>query len=382
MFDVFQVSPMNDHPHSHGEHGHDHGHDHEHATLETPVEAGSQALAEALHSSFAIVKVVMVVLVVVFLGSGFFKVEPDQRAIILRFGKPVGEGQKALLGPGLHWSFPYPIDEVEKVSITGIQKVSSTSGWYATTPEQELAGTEPPAGPGTPLNPAVDGYAITADANIIHTRATLTYRIDDPVRYVFGFVNASNVLQNALNNALIYTASHFAVDDILYRDVAGFKDAVRRSAADLIQRENVGVAIDEIVDLRSIPPRQVKPSFDAVVTAGQNRNKVLNEAHSYENQITNQAGATAVTTIDLAESDRVRLVNDMASQAARFQEILPNYRTNSMLFVQSRFNETMSRVLTNLQEKIFMPSRADGKTRELRLLLNREPPMPKPAATQ
>jgi membrane protease subunit HflK len=376
MLDVFQLPPMSDHPHPHD------GHDHEHAAPETPMDSGSQALAEALHSSFAIVKIVMFVLVVVFLGSGFFKVEPDQRAIILRFGKPVGEGQKALLGPGLHWSFPNPIDEVEKVSITGIQKVSSTSGWYASTPEQELAGTEMPVGPGTPLNPAVDGYAITADANIIHTRATLTYRIDDPVRYVFGFVNASNVLQSYLNNALLYTAAHFTVDDILYRDVAGFKDAVRRRAADLIQRENVGVAIDEIVDLRSIPPRQLKPSFDAVVAAGQNRNKVLNEAHSYENQVTNQAGATGVATIDLAESARARLVNDMASQAARFQEILPNYRTNSMLFVQSRFNESMSRVLTNLQEKIFMPSRADGKTRELRLLLNREPPTPKPAATQ
>ena len=72
---------MSDHPHSHA--GHDH--DHDHATPETSVDAGSQALAEALGSSFAIVKVVMVVLFLVFLGSGFFQVRPDQRAIILRF---------------------------------------------------------------------------------------------------------------------------------------------------------------------------------------------------------------------------------------------------------------------------------------------------------
>src|ERR1039458_6135974 len=109
---------MNDHPHSHDDH------EHSHAAPETPMDAGSQALAEALHSSFAIVKVVMFALFAVFLCSGFFKVEPDQRAIILRFGKPVGEGEKALLGPGLHWSFPYPIDEIEKVSITGIQKAN------------------------------------------------------------------------------------------------------------------------------------------------------------------------------------------------------------------------------------------------------------------
>src|ERR1035441_5559616 len=128
---------------------HDHPHNGQTAPAlppETPVDAGSQALAEALRSSFAIVKFVMVLLVLVFLASGFFTVGPQERAIILRFGKPVGEGEKALLGPGLHWSFPYPIDENIKVSIAGLQHVGSTVGWYAVTPEQMLAGIEPQAG--------------------------------------------------------------------------------------------------------------------------------------------------------------------------------------------------------------------------------------------
>ena len=367
---------MSDHPH-HSHDGHDHDHDHDHPAVET-TDAGSQALAEALGSSFAIVKVVMWVLFLVFLGSGFFKVEPDQRAIILRFGKPVGIGEKALLGPGLHFGFPPPIDEVEKISITGIQKATSTVGWYYTTPEQELAGTEPP--PGGSLNPAVDGYALTADGNIIHTRATLSYRIEDPVRYVFSFVNASNVVQNALDNALLYTAAHFKVDDILNRDIAGYRDAVRRRATDLITRQNVGVVVEDIVDLRSIPPRYLKPVFDAVVTAGQNRSKVLNEARSYENQVTSKASADSESRVNLAESDRVRHVNEMASQAERFTEILPTYQRTPDLFVQAKLNETLSRVMTNVSEKIFLPERADGKTRELRLLLNREPVTPKPAA--
>ena len=72
----------------------------------TPDDAGSQALAEALRSSFAIVKVVMVLMVLAFFSSGFFTVGPQEKAVILRFGKPVGEGEKALLSSGLHWSFP------------------------------------------------------------------------------------------------------------------------------------------------------------------------------------------------------------------------------------------------------------------------------------
>ncbi len=132
----------------------------------TPVDSGSQAMAEALRSSFGIVKVVMVVLFAAFLFSGFFTVGPQEKAVVLRFGKPVGEGDKALLGSGLHWAWPYPVDEVIKIPITEIQKVTASASWFFQTPEQAALNEIPPAGP--TLNPAVDGYALTADGNIVH----------------------------------------------------------------------------------------------------------------------------------------------------------------------------------------------------------------------
>src|SRR5271154_1011761 len=169
------------------EHKH-HDHAPENAAPVAADDAGSQALAEALSSSFAIVKIVMMLMVVAFFCSGFFTVQPQEKAVILRFGKPVGEGQNALLTAGLHWSLPYPIDEVVRIPITEIQKVTSDNGWYLTTPEAELSGEEMPAGPS--LNPAVDGYVITADRNIVHSRATLSYHIEDPIKYVFNFAAA------------------------------------------------------------------------------------------------------------------------------------------------------------------------------------------------
>ena len=352
-------------------------HDPEHsepAPPPTPVDSGSQALAEALGSSFAIVKVVMVVLFAVFLFSGFFTVGPQEKAIILRFGKPVGLGDRTLLGAGAHWAWPYPIDEVVKVPITEIQKVTSTAGWYVTTPEQELAGTEPPPGP--TLNPALDGYALTADGNVVHVRATLSYRIEEPIRYVFDFVSASNAVQNALNNALIATAAQFTVDDILTRDRLGFQDAVRRRVVALIEGQNLGVIVEQC-PVESRAPRQLKMAFDAVVTAGQNREKLLNDARGYENQITNRAGADATARINTAESARIRLIQSVQSAADNFRRLRPHYERNPDLFVQQRLVETMGKVLTNLSEKIYLPDSADGKTRELRLLLNREVPKQK-----
>ena len=117
----------------------------------TPLDSGAQALSEALRSSFGLVKFVMFILVLVFLGSGIFQVKEGTRAILLRFGKPVGTGEAALLKPGLHWSLPYPIDDHQIVSVTGIQKVTSTAGWYAVTAAQRASGMEPP--PTSTLNP-------------------------------------------------------------------------------------------------------------------------------------------------------------------------------------------------------------------------------------
>ena len=268
-----------------------------------------------------------------------------------------------------------------KIPITEIQQVKSTIGWYFMTPNEEAAykatGVEPAANSGRPsLTPGMDGYVISADRNIIHTRATLYYQVDDPIRYVFGFDSASNTVQNALNNALLYTAAHFAVDDILYNNRAGFQDAVLQHVSELAEQERLGISVDHC-DVESMPPRQVKYIFDRVTEARENRNKVLYEAHSYENQVTNNATAQAFTITSLAVSARSRYVQSLEADAKAFSALLPNYKINPDLFEQQQLVQVMGNALTNVQDKFFLPERLDGKPRELRLLLNREPPQPK-----
>ncbi len=359
---------MPDNPHTFDEPGRPPG------PPETPLDAGSQALSEALRSSFGIVKAVMILLVCVFLGSGFFTVGPQERAMIIRLGKPVGERDKALLGPGLHWSWPYPIDEYVKVPITAIQKVRSTVGWYATTPEAEQAGQDyAPIVLASPMNPLVDGYVLTADKNIVHCRATLTYHIESPVDFVFNFVNASNMVQNALDNALVTAASSYKIDDILTRDVAGFKDAVKKGVMQLIEVQKLSVVVEDcVVDSRA--PRQLIDAFFSVKEAVERSGKALNQARTYEAQVLARAGAEAQSRTNNAEAERSALVKDLGSQAETFQELLPKFNANPELFAQQRLNDTLGRVLTNAQEKLFLTEGAPGKPTEFRMLLNREPP--------
>jgi len=334
---------------------------------EVPDDSSSQALSDALKSSFAIVKVLMIGLVLVFLGSGFFSVGPQEKAVILRFGRPVGEGDKMLLGPGPHWAFPYPIDEVVKIPVSQMQSVRSTVGWYATTPAMEAAGTEPP--PEASLNPAREGYLLTGDANIIHVRGDLSYRIKEPgLQYVFKFANASNLVQNAFNSAMVFAASRYDVDGVLTRDFAGFRELIHQRLTQLIDQQQLGIVIDQI-DLVAIPPRQLKERFLAVGEAQARRGKLINEARNYESQAINNARAEGTRRKAAAEADSRLLVASVAAEAERFTQLLPQYRNNPELFMWRYQTETFQRVMTNAQEKWLM---RPGQS--LRLELDREPP--------
>lgn len=384
---------MSDHHH------HDHDHPHLERAGETPAplpapetrDAGSQALAEALGSSFTIVKYAMGLLVILILGAGVFTVKQGEKAVILRFGRPVGEGQKMLLNPGkIYWSWPYPIDEVVRIPIAEIQKVVSSSGWYAMTHEQEVAydtlGTEPPPA-SAGLNPLFDGYVLTADQNAIHTRATVFYRIDDPLAAIFSFAAGTNqqfnvagiadAVQNAANNALVATAARFNVDDILTRNIAGFQDAVRQRLEDLVEREHLGVVVDQC-QVESVAPRQLADVFRQVTAARQNRDKLVQDALGEQNRILSQAGAQAASITNSAESARTRYVTSIQSDAEAFAKLLPQYQSNPRLYAQLELAKAMPQILANVQKE-FLPQRPDGKPRELRLMLNREPPQPRSA---
>lgn len=342
-----------------------------------PLEdAGTQALSEALASSFKLVKVIMVLLVVVFLGSGVREVGSHERAIKLQFGKPVGAGESALLGSGWHWAWPYPINEIVKIPIGQVQEVTSNVGWYFRTREMEAANMDPPMQ--QVLTPMYDGYLLTADGNIMHARATLRYRITDAVRYAFNFTGASNVVRNALNNALNFAAARHLVDDAVRKDVAGFRDEVRRRLDQTLIAQDLGVVIENL-ELIPIPPRQVKDAFDAVLGAEAVSGTLISEAQTAANRIMATANGAAQAVINRAHADASRLTNSVAADALYFQEQLKYYRANPDLYITRLRAEYMGRIMTNVNTRVIMVEPEDGNRRELRLQLTREPEAPTPA---
>lgn len=342
------------------------------APPEVSEDAGSQALSDALKRSFAIVKVIMAGLVILFLFSGFFTVGPEQKAVILRFGTPVGEGK--LFGPGAHWAYPPPIDEVIKIPVGKAQSIESSIGWYATTATAEATKQEPP--PTESLNPARDGYLLTADENIIHVSAKLRFRIAEPgLRFALDFTDATNAVRNAFNNSLLYAAARYKVDDALTRDQAGFRETALARLEQLISTQGLGILVEQIEDVKVIPPRQLKDAFARVGEAELKRGKEINDARSYENQTISKARAEAEARRNAGEAERTRLVEFVAAEVERFTNNLPAWRANPALFMQQRQAETLRIVFTNAQETIIAPKGVPGRQNIIEI--NREPPKPK-----
>lgn len=410
MSDTDKSDSGHDHDHGHDQghdHGHSHGHEHGHSHgPETPDrsreieeliqrkkiaeaeeddgpmadsdDTNTRALADALEKCFVIVRFLMAAMVILFLFSGMFTVQQNEVAVVLRFGKPVGDTvQEQVKRPGFHFAFPYPIDEVVKIPLGQSHTVVSTTGWPSLSPEQEIKG-DMPIGVDS-LKPGVDGYTLTGDGNIIHVRATLKYRVVDPIRYEFDFANTTNLIQNALNNAILYASVNYKAEDAIYKDKNGFKEKVQERVLQLINRAQFGIELEPI-NVETSAPLNVRPSFTAVQESDLDRNQKINEALGDSEKTVREASGEAEAIRSAGFTSSTQLVQTVAAEASRFQALLPYFQKDPEFFRQRLLSGTMQTVLTNAQDKFFVPARGDGEKRELRLQLNREPQKPKPPA--
>lgn len=339
-----------------------------------PLEdAGAQALSDALSSSFKIIKLLMVALVVVFIVSGIFAVNPNEEAIVLRFGKPLGVGTSQLLKPGLHWAFPRPLDEIVRIPVGQSHTVVSTAGWYAT-PQEELAGTAAQELPS--LQPGVQGYTLTGDGNIIHARATLKYRLDPNAAadYVLKYKDVTSVITNILNNALFYASARFTADGAIFSDKIGFRELVSHRVNQLLEERQMGLILPpDSLEVETSPPIVVRAAFNDVVNAFQEAGTKKSDAEAYARGATNSALGEAAGIAANALTRSNQLVRTLAADASSFTNQLPYYLKDPQLYQARLSVEAVQQVLTNAQEKFFIPKRADGKPRELRLELSRQP---------
>jgi regulator of protease activity HflC (stomatin/prohibitin superfamily) len=208
--------------------------------------------------------------------------------------------------------------------------------------------------------PGVDGYTLTADGNIIHARATLKYRIVDPVQYAFRFAAASNLLQNVLDNALVDASGRYPAEAAIYRDKIGFRDAVLDRVGEAIEQHRLGIAVDPS-DVQVVAPLDVRPSFEAVLAAEQERSSKVNDARAYAAEITVRAAGESEAVLGIARGARNQMVTAVAAEAGSFGEQLPHFERNPALFARRRLTETVEQGPDQRPGQVRLPPAQPGR---------------------
>lgn len=405
------------------------------------LDAAGKSLSDALRMSFIILKVIMIVLVVAFLASGFETVGSNEQALVLRFGKIRGEGEKRLLGPGPHWILPYPIDEIVKIPVETTVNLSTDAFWYQESPEDKLSGQRRPVRPDKPLDPKLDGYCLTrseraaeasqgagsdgSDYNIVHTRWQLTYQIADPERFfrnvyvkdikpgdvyftvITGKEGAQPLLESLLQDAVVTSMVNYTIDEAI-----SSQDRIPRHVQRLLQEKldeiQSGIRVVSIQLTASEPPAQVRDAFEASTKASQKSQTTITAARTYAGTTLSEAAGpvaeelfkslhdpsvneqtkeflwsqlagTAREKIAEARAYRTRVVETARANADYLERILPEYKQYPELVLQRIYLDYMEQILNNADEKFVVETAQGAKGSELRVLLNRDASLkPKP----
>lgn len=355
---------------------------------------GMQALIRLLRYSFAMLSLAIAVLLIWYIiFAGYFTVNPQERAIVLRFGKIVDEFKE-----GWHWVYPYPISKVVKIPFTK-QTLKTRVFWHKTDAKAFMNDEAPQGGP---LNPAVEGYLLTGDANIIHTEWELVYEINDTVKYYTNFMTPQNpfgeddiivipstkeeigtrgprtLLKYLLENIIVKVSAKWNVDQALYKDSYGFNSAVQENFKEEIRKLDFGINPDTIeINLTAkTPPLLVAPAFQEVIGAEADMSKEIQNAKEYSVKIISEAEAEKASIISLAKVYQSQIVSQIESEENYFRKILAEYKKNPDTVLISLYSDAVSDFMLRVKDKYLIPP-GDANKQELRIMLNPEPIIPK-----
>ena len=333
----------------------------------TSPETGHAALTGALNSSFRVLRWLMMLVAVFYVFSGVFIVGQHERAYVLVFGKIDGLAGERLKGPGLHFTWPRPIAEVIKIPTERVQTVDSATFWY----REERTPDGQSTAPGT-LRPGTDGYTLTGDANLIHSKWAIRYTVIDPEIVKFRIAELESVLQRELDHAVLQCTARRAVDQALRTEIESLRGAVDAELRQRAEALALGIRIDRVDVLALAPPRQVTAAFASVIESEQDRSSKISAARAAAARSLNEAAGEAARLKSEGEAYRRRVVAEVGASADYFTKVYEQYQKNPDIIAQTLLQDTLHRVLMGVDQKFLIHRNASGQ-QQLRLLINPEP---------
>ncbi|MBB6178676.1 FtsH protease activity modulator HflK [Pseudorhizobium flavum] len=271
--------------------------------------------------------VFVILAIVAFLAiQSVYTVQPDERGVELRFGKPKEE----ISMPGLHFHF-WPLETVEIVKVTEQQQNIGAAG-----SAQSSA-----------------GLMLSGDQNIVNVQFSVLYTVSDPKAYLFNLESPSATLQQVAESAMREVVGRRPAQDIFRDNREDISTEVRAIIQGTMDTYGSGISINAVPIEDAAPPREVADAFEEVQRAEQDEDRFVEEANQYANQQLGQARGQAAQVREEAAAYKDRVVNEAQGEAQRFISIYDEYATAPEVTRQRIFLETMETVLKN-SNKIIM----------------------------
>ncbi|MBO3760785.1 FtsH protease activity modulator HflK [Ciceribacter sp. L1K23] len=296
--------------------------------LEDIIRRGQDKLKNIVPGGFngGAIFAVVAILLVFWLMQAVYTVQPDERGVELRFGKPKDE----ISMPGLHFHL-WPLETVELVKVTEQQQNIGSRG--------NTSGTN-------------TGWMLTGDQNIVNVQFSVLFTVTDPKAYLFNVESPAETLQQVADSAMREVVGRRPAQDIFRDDREGISNLVRDIIQGTIDRYGAGIAINAVPIEDAAPPREVADAFEEVQRAEQDEDRIVEEANRYANQQLGQARGQAAQVREEASAYRDRVVNEATGEAQRFISIYDQYVNAPDVTRQRIFLETMENVLKNSNKVI------------------------------
>ena len=263
---------------------------------------------------------ILIVLLLLYFGSGVYKIENNEMGVLTRFGKVINKNVPS----GLHFAFPYPIDKIYKVAVRRMETLEindfAINYWNNKGRGQDFYSAT-----------NIDPYCITGDNNIVAISLLIKYNITEPADYLFNLKDCKQFIHNAVVSILIRKLASFKVDDALTigKEKLGFE--IKNRLQQELDTIKSGVTLS-FVEIKSItPPLDVQPFFDRVINAKVEKGKVLDKAIGYRNKKLPETRSKANQIIRKAESYRKDCILKAEGVSSGFLSRLEEYKKDSQI---------------------------------------------------
>ena len=291
--------------------------------------------------------IIAVALVVLWLASGLYTVEPGQQGVVRQFGREV-----AKTGPGLNWHWPQPIQRKDVVNVEVIRRIEV--GFRSVGERRGLTGVSQRTVTAmrTQRLPA-EALMLTGDENIVDAQMIVQYRVRDASKYLFRLNQPERVLHAAAEVALRSTVGNATIDDVLTVGRLQVQEDTFEILQRLMDSYESGLMITEVKLQTVDPPDQVKDAFAEVVRAREDREKLTNQARGYREDVLPKARGEAQKMLREAEAYGEARVLRAQGDAERFKVIAAAYRQAPSVTRDRLHLETVERVLAR-SEKVLV----------------------------